>query len=192
MIQIQRTVKYEAERVKGFGREIMSVPGCEQLVRCIQCGTCSGTCPLSIYMDFTPRRIMSLLREGFRNEALSSETIWLCASCYACTAHCPQDIHITDVMYSLKREAIKNNLYPKRFPIPVLAREFYSIVKSRGRNWEMLLVLRMALRSNPFILLGMVKSGWHLLRTGRLGFSGEKIRNPKELQREISIPKEAV
>ena len=187
-----RKMKFQREAVPEWPHQVKALPGCERIFSCIQCGTCSGTCPLSIYMDFTPRRIMSLLREGFRNEALSSETIWLCASCYACTAHCPQDIHITDVMYSLKREAIKNNLYPKRFPIPVLAREFYSIVKSRGRNWEMLLVLRMALRSNPFILLGMVKSGWHLLRTGRLGFSGEKIRNPKELQREISIPKEAV
>jgi len=59
---------------------------------------------------------MSLLREGFRNEALSSETIWLCASCYACTAHCPQDIHITDVMYSLKREATKTTFIPSASP----------------------------------------------------------------------------
>ena len=133
---------------------------------------------------------MSLLREGFRKEALGSETIWLCASCYACAVHCPQDIHITDVMYSLKREAIKDNLYPKRFPIPVLAREFYKIVKRRGRSSETWLVLRMALRSNPFILLGMAKSGWDLLRTGRLSFKFEGIRNPKDLQRELAVKKE--
>ena len=32
MMQIQRTIKYEADRVPGFGREVKSVPGCEQLV----------------------------------------------------------------------------------------------------------------------------------------------------------------
>ncbi len=34
------------------------------LTTCIQCGTCSGTCPLSLYMDFTPRRIIALVRTG--------------------------------------------------------------------------------------------------------------------------------
>ena len=48
MAELTRTIKYEADRVKGFGRELMSVPGCEDLQSCIQCGTCSGVCPLSI------------------------------------------------------------------------------------------------------------------------------------------------
>ena len=51
-IRIKRTIKYESDRVRGFGRELMRVPGCEQLESCIQCGTCSGVCPLSIYMDY--------------------------------------------------------------------------------------------------------------------------------------------
>ena len=36
-MEIQRTIKYDADRVKGFGEEVMSVPGCEQLESCIQC-----------------------------------------------------------------------------------------------------------------------------------------------------------
>jgi histone acetyltransferase (RNA polymerase elongator complex component) len=31
MMEIQGTIKYDADRVKGLGKEIMSVPGCEQL-----------------------------------------------------------------------------------------------------------------------------------------------------------------
>ena len=89
MMEIQRTIKYDADRVKGFGREVMSVPGCEQLESCIQCGTCSGVCPLSIYMDYTPRQVMALTRGDFKNEVLKSHTIWLCASCYACTVGMP-------------------------------------------------------------------------------------------------------
>jgi len=30
MMEIKRTIKYDADRVKGFGQEVMSVPGCEQ------------------------------------------------------------------------------------------------------------------------------------------------------------------
>ena len=65
-MEIQRTIKYDADRVKGFGKEVMSVPGCEQLESCIQCGTCSGVCPLSIYMDYTPRQVMALTAVGFQ------------------------------------------------------------------------------------------------------------------------------
>jgi heterodisulfide reductase subunit C len=137
-------------------------------------------------MDFSPRRIVALVREGFRKDALSSKTIWLCASCYSCAVHCPRQIHIADVMYGLKREAIQDRLYPARFPIPVLAQEFYKMVRRRGRNSEFWLVLRMALRSNPLILLGMVRTGWNLARTGRLSLRRERIRDIASLPQEIA------
>jgi heterodisulfide reductase subunit C len=142
-------------------------------------------------MDYTPRRIISLIREGFKDDALSSKTIWLCASCYSCSVECPQQVHITDVMYSLKREAIQEKKYPARFPIPVLAREFYAMVKSRGRSSEVPLVLRMALKSNPFILLTMMKSGWSLFRTGRISLKYERIKQAGQLEKALSATKEA-
>ena len=138
---MERTIKYQRDVDPGWTHQVSERPGCESLLACMQCGTCSGACPLSIYMDLSPRRIMALVREGFRTEALKSQTIWLCASCYACGVHCPQKIKITDVMYSLKREAIASGLFPRHFPIPVLAREFYKMVKQRGRNAEFWLVL---------------------------------------------------
>ena len=131
---IRRKMKFQREADPAWADQISTQPGIDRIWSCIQCGTCSGTCPLSIYMDFTPRRIIALVREGFREDALSCQTIWLCASCYSCTAHCPQNVHITDLMYALKREAIKHHMYPKRFPIPVLAREFYNLVRRHGRN----------------------------------------------------------
>jgi heterodisulfide reductase subunit C len=130
------------------------------------------------------------VREGFRSDALSSQTIWLCASCYSCTVHCPHNVHITDLMYSLKREAIKHRMFPPRFPIPVLAREFYDLVRKHGRNSEMWLVVRMALKSNPFILLGMAKYGFSLMRTGRMSLKQERIKRIQELQRELAAPAE--
>ncbi len=190
MAEIARTMKYQQEADPEWSNRVRSLPGCERIPSCIQCGTCSGTCPLSIYMDYTPRRIIALIREGFKDDALSSKTIWLCASCYSCTVECPQQVRITDVMYSLKREAIRERKFPARFPIPVLAREFYDIVRKRGRSAEVPLVLRMALKSNPFILLTMVRSGWNLLRTGRISFKSESIKRRAELERALSTPKE--
>jgi quinone-modifying oxidoreductase subunit QmoC len=190
MIHISRTMKYQREAAPEWSEHVRELPGCERVFSCIQCGTCSGTCPLSIYMDYTPRRIIQLIREGFKTEALSSNTIWLCASCYSCAAHCPQDIHLTDVMYSLKRQAIKEGLYPKHLPIPVLAREFYEGVRRNGRNSEFWVVLRFALKSNPLLLLKMAGSGLDLLRTGRLSLKSERIKDIEGLRRELETPRE--
>jgi heterodisulfide reductase subunit C len=183
-MDIQRKMKHQREAHPEWAHQIAKLPGCEKLFSCIQCGTCSGTCPLSIYMDYTPRRIINLVREGFRTDALASQTIWLCASCYSCTVRCPQKIQLTDVMYSLKREAIRSRLFPRHFPIPALAREFYSMVSRTGRSSEMWLVMRMAMKSNPFILLTMIGTGWKLFRTGRLTLRREKISRVGELPRE--------
>jgi hypothetical protein len=73
----------------------------------------------------------------------------------------------------------------------VLAREFYDLVRKRGRNSEFWLVLRLALKSNPLILLGMVRTGWWLFRTGRLSLRSERIRGVHQLRRELATPKEA-
>jgi len=183
--EMRRQIKFQREANPEWARQVAARPGCEGLASCLQCGTCSGTCPLSFYMDFGPRRVIALVREGFREDVLRCQTIWLCASCYSCAVHCPREIHITDLMYSLKREAVQHKLYPRRFPIPVLAQEFYTIVSHTGRISEFWLVLRMALRSNPLQLLTMMQTGWQLFRTGRLSLRREKIAGARQLETQL-------
>jgi hypothetical protein len=65
------------------------------------------------------------------------------------------------------------------------------MVKSRGRSSEVPLVLRMALKSNPFILLTMMKSGWSLFRTGRISLKYERIKQAGQLEKALSATKEA-
>lgn len=187
MIELKRTIKYESDRTKGFGREVMSVPGCEQLEICIQCGTCSGVCPLSIFMDHTPRQVMELTRSDFKDEVLRSTTIWLCASCYACTVECPKQIRITDIMYELKQRAIHEGFFPKRFPIPVLAQEFYKMSHKYGRVTENFLATIMFLKTNIIAALGMWRLGLNLLIRGRFPLKIEGIKRKEELGRMMSV-----
>lgn len=181
-MKVERTIKYESELDKSFPDWVASVPDGEKLRDCIQCGTCSGICPMSIYMDYTPRRLIAMAREGFKDEVLSSFTLWLCASCYACMVNCPQDISITDIMYAFKMKAIEERIYPKRFSIPVLAREFAKMVTTTGRNTESRLVFRLALKTNLINLLKMVPLGWKLLKTGRMQFRGDAVKNNQEIK----------
>jgi quinone-modifying oxidoreductase subunit QmoC len=175
-------LKYEAELDQTFAADIAAMPGGEKLYSCIQCGTCSGACPISSYMDYTPRRIVAMVRAGFKGEVLSSYTSWLCASCYACTVECPKGIKITDIMYAIKRRAIQEKVYPKRFPIPTLAKEFFSNVLKNGRSTEMLVVIKLYLKTAPIAAMKMTTMGIRLFLQGRMGLKIEQIKRKDELQ----------
>ena len=179
------TIKFDAERDREFPRQIMARPGGEKLFGCIQCGTCSATCPVSIYMDHTPRQIMALTRAGFKDEVLRSRTIWLCASCYACTVDCPKEIKITDIMYAAKRLAIRGGVYPRRFPIPVLAGEFFKAVERSGRSSESWLLVRLYLKTNPLAIFKQASLGMKLWLKGRLSLKRETIERKNELHRML-------
>ncbi|MGC8829660.1 MAG: 4Fe-4S dicluster domain-containing protein [Verrucomicrobiia bacterium] len=187
MQELVRTIKYEADRVPGFGKEIMQVPGCENLQSCIQCGTCSGMCPLSIYMDYTPRQIIELVRSDFKNEVLKSYTIWLCASCYVCTVECPREVPITDIMYELKQRAIYEGYYPKRFQIPVLANQFFKMVYKHGRVTENFLVTEMLLKSNWKDIFRSWKLGLKLLARGRFPLKTENVEKKEEVRKMLDV-----
>jgi len=179
------TVQYESERVEAFADEIRNVPGCEELRSCIQCGTCSGVCPLSIYMDYSPRQIIGMVRSGLKDKVLRSRTIWLCASCYACAVECPKKIRITDIMYQLKQRAIRERIYPRFFPIPVLAQEFNKMARSRGRVTENVLAAVMFLKTTWWSAFGMWRLGLGLVMRGRFPFHLESIKRKDELKRML-------
>lgn len=183
---LEQKIKYEGDCDKEFAKWVTSQIGGDKLRHCIQCGTCSGVCPLALYMDYTPRRLINLAREGFKKEVLGSFTIWLCASCYACRVECPKSIQITDIMYLLKRRAIEEGVYPRRFPIPVLAREFGRMIFMFGRVNETILVTDLFLRTNWFRFLSMIGLGTNLMRTGRLSLLPDHIKKRGELRKVLN------
>lgn len=178
---MRQMIRTEADRDPEFADWITQVMGAEKIRQCIHCGLCSGNCPLSMYMDYTPRRLMYAAREGFKDDVLSSFTIWLCTSCYACTVACPHGIKVTDIMYALKRRAIEEGKYPRRFPIPTLAKEFGKMVRDSGRISEGLLVTKLMLKTQALKIFGMRRLGIGLLRTGRFSLKQDRIKGRKEL-----------
>jgi quinone-modifying oxidoreductase subunit QmoC len=183
--------RYAEDVTPAFPIEIMAKPGGEALRDCIQCGTCSGACPMSIHMDLTPRRIIAMTRAGLERDVLESATPWLCASCYECQVRCPREIKVTDIMYALKRRAIDKGMHPKRFPIPVLARAFYNMVATHGRNAESWVVVELMLRTNPLGLLKMAPVGLKLIRTGRMVFGRDHIKHPEQIKTMLNGMKES-
>jgi heterodisulfide reductase subunit C len=91
-----------------FKYEIAMEPGGENFMRCFQCGTCTGGCPIhSIDPDYNCRRIIRMALLGLKEQVLKSKFIWYCSTCYTCYERCPQDVKITEVMNALKNIAVR-------------------------------------------------------------------------------------
>jgi len=82
----------------------------EKIRRCIQCGTCSASCPTAFAMDLSPRQVWRMVQLGLRDEVLKSRTFWLCTTCKACQVRCPRDIDLMDAMIALKEYSVGSDV----------------------------------------------------------------------------------
>jgi heterodisulfide reductase subunit C len=91
-----------------FKYEIASQTGGEHIMKCFQCGTCAGICPIfEVDESYYPQKIIKMALLGMRKEVLSSDLIWLCSTCYECYEHCPQDVKVTELMCAIQNIATK-------------------------------------------------------------------------------------
>ncbi len=92
---------------------------------CMQCGVCSGSCPLGPYWDHPPQEIFMMIRANQRDEVLSSSSMWMCTSCYNCIVRCPREMPITHIMHGLAHYAKRLGLAPKEQPTAKFSQLFW-------------------------------------------------------------------
>jgi len=92
-----------------FVRKVKELSG-QNLQSCYQCGMCSGNCPAASNMDLSPRQIIELARLGFEEEIVNSKTVWICASCLACTVNCPRGFDLSKVMEAIRLLTLRENV----------------------------------------------------------------------------------
>jgi heterodisulfide reductase subunit C len=163
--------------------------GVSRLEMCIQCGTCGGSCPSSADMDHTPRMLFAMLRAGMRRDSLMSNTPWICVSCYHCVVRCPQNVHIADVMYTLKGMAIEAKLY-RDSTAPDFSQTFVDQVEEYGRSFEAGIAARHYIKHFPLRLPGMVPMALGMLTKERMSMTPKRIKNIKQLKSILKRAKE--
>ena len=168
---------------------IAETPGGERIMHCLQCGTCGGSCPNGPDMDHTPRALIALINAGQRERVLKSNMMWCCVSCYSCTSRCPQKIPVTDIMYALKRIALREGLATGT-DAPALARTFTGLLDRYGRSFELGLASSYYLFNKPLSMLRMGPLGLSMFTKGRMSLIPTKIRNVAQLQAIIQKARE--
>jgi len=89
-----------------YEQVLEATPDGERLRLCLQCGDCSGICPFGYLMVHPPSRMIAHLRADRFDKVLSNDTVWMCVSCYACTAVCPSQIPLTPGLMARTKEEL--------------------------------------------------------------------------------------
>jgi heterodisulfide reductase subunit C len=137
---------------------------------CIQCGTCTGSCPNAFAMDLTPRQLWYNILMGEKDTIFHSKTFSLCSACYYCTLRCPRGLPLTEAMSALKQIAAKENLAPYKKSIQFY-KSFMESVRRHGRVREMeFMTLYFLSMKNPFMPFQFAPLGLKLMGKGKVSF----------------------
>ena len=94
---------------KKFLEQVMERSG-QDLLRCLQCGKCSGSCPITSQSVGGPRRLIARILSGMQDEALRDPTWWYCVSCGTCASRCPVEINMYEVSTTLCEMATEQGI----------------------------------------------------------------------------------
>ncbi len=141
-------------------------PG-HELRTCIQCGTCTASCPSASAMDITPRQMWRMVNLGLEDEVLHSKTMWLCTICYQCSVRCPRGIPLTETIAKLKQLAIQARIKEYK-ESTAFYHHFSDVMRRYGRMREMEFMARYFLMTNPFAALGLSGMALTMLRRGKI------------------------
>lgn len=149
---------------------------------CIQCGTCTASCPAAARMDISPRRMWRMVQLGLTDQVLRSKTLWLCSACYTCHVRCPRGIPLPETIQRLKQLALDQGLVSSG-----TSRAFYQsflrLIRRYGRIREMELMVRYIVGSNPLAGLRFAPLGLKMLLRGKLPVQLPQLAGPGRLDR---------
>ena len=160
-----------------FIRQVEEASG-QRMSRCYQCGNCSASCAYTYVYDYPVNQIMRLIQLGQREAVLESRSIWLCATCQACTTRCPNNLDVARIMETL-RIMSRDEKKVSEHDIQVFYDEFLRSVKTFGRVFETGLLPVYNIRAGrPF---GDMDLAPRVLKKGKLALKPHFIKGRKEV-----------
>lgn len=145
----------------------------QDLSACLQCGKCSGGCPITSAEVGGPRRLVAQILYGAKRQALADPTWWYCVACGTCMTRCPVEINMYRVATALCEMAEREGIAPSEPDIHLFEQLFLGSVERHGRANELRVVAGFNLRTHrPFKDLAQ---GFTLMRKGAIT-PGEMLR----------------
>ncbi|MEW5786118.1 MAG: (Fe-S)-binding protein [Bacillota bacterium] len=101
------------------------------LLGCIQCGRCTGGCPVTVRTNLNVRRfVYDAYNEAALDELARLAEIWDCTACHTCAVRCPKGLKPLEVLIGLRTMMVESG---KTQPT---VRDALESVFREGNPWE--------------------------------------------------------
>ena len=138
-----------------FDRVVATCEIGEKVRSCLQCGTCTASCPSARFSERSPRELVRLILTGGEEEIMRPDVLYYCSACYSCQVRCPMGIRLTELVNLLRDVMVERG----EGPLP----EQKEMVKS-VENYD-----------NPWLLPRAQRDRWSKKLSGRVKvLPGEK------------------
>lgn len=84
-----------------------------ELFGCIQCGKCTGGCPVARKTVLNIRDLIYHMLVDSDMDAHSHEELWDCTSCFTCVERCPKDVEPAELVITLRGELVESGRIPE-------------------------------------------------------------------------------
>lgn len=148
---------------------------------CMECGKCSGGCSNGHIFDFTPRKIIQLIKLGKEEKLLNMDALWTCVSCHLCFDRCPSKINIAGIIDYLREKSHRKNIKPKRDKVLLFHEIVLDSVNHSGRLHELGSVIKFNVGTGMLFKDTML--GMKMFQKGKLSLLHFKIRDVKQVRR---------
>jgi Fe-S oxidoreductase len=78
-----------------------------KLLECIQCGTCTGSCPVAKKANLNVRKYMREVATLGKLSTHSQNELWSCTTCSTCGIRCPKDINPYEFLIDIRGMAVE-------------------------------------------------------------------------------------
>lgn len=78
-----------------------------KLLECIQCGTCTGSCPVARKANLNVRKYMREVSSLGKLTQHSQNELWSCTTCSACGVRCPKDLNPYEFLIDVRGMAVE-------------------------------------------------------------------------------------
>ncbi len=101
------------------------------LLGCIQCGRCTGGCPVTVRADLNVRQFVNdAYDEEKLDELARLAEIWDCTACHTCAVRCPKGLKPLEVLIGLRSMIVESG------KVEPTVRDALQSVLLEGNPWE--------------------------------------------------------
>ena len=93
------------------------------VLKCMRCGKCSGTCPSYEEMEYHPHQFVYMVEKGEIDKLINFPSIYKCLTCFACVERCPRGVEPAKIVEAVRliatRRQGENHLKAEDIPCVV-------------------------------------------------------------------------